>query len=213
MRLPIVLVVVLATFLAACGGDTEERPSERVQEHPSTKGFRTPGAPAQPESYEQGQAKAALEARAGDTYVHAHLDMGLLDHCLTNGQRVDWASTDAGYCYGDFKGGSEPFTGGRPAWSSWSKGSRPPHPISIGIGTMRMTDDPSHSEIGISCYISDRSSGDCYTDNGSHLQLTAASGDFILLRGMCRDGDPMCKPTRRPSLEGTRPEDAKPRSR
>jgi hypothetical protein len=181
------------------------------QGKPSTKGFRTPGAPAQPESYQQGQAKAALEAKAGETYVHAHLDMGWFDHCLTNGQQVDWASNSAGACYGNFKGGSEPFTGGRAAWSSWDKTSSTSR-ISIRMATMHSSDDPSRSNVGISCYISDRSSGDCYTDNGSHLVLTAASGDFLLLRGMCRDGDPMCKPTRSPSLQGSRPEDAKPRS-
>ena len=199
----VAFAVVLATFLAACASDDRQ---------PSTDGFRTPGA-AQPESYQEGKAKAALEARAGDTYVHAHLDMGWTDHCLTGGQLVDWASNESGACYGNFKGGSEPFTGGRPAWSSWSKSSSPPHRISIRMATMRNTDDPSLSNVGISCYISDRSSGDCYTDNGSHLQLTAASGDFLLLRGMCRDGDPMCKPTRSPALEGSRPEDAEPRNR
>jgi hypothetical protein len=210
--------VVLAGFLAACGGSDQQqppasdRPSEGFQKKRSVDGFRTPGAPAHPESYRPARAKAAREAKAGDTYVHAHLDMGWTDHCLTNGQQADWASNSGGACYGRFKDGSEPFTGGRPAWSSWGKESRSSR-IRIGMATMHNSDDPSLSNVGIDCYISDRSSSDCYTDNGSHLQLTAASGDFLLLRGMCREGDPMCKPTRSPSLEGSRAEDAERRSR
>jgi hypothetical protein len=211
MKRRLAFAIVLGTFLAACSANDQRPASAGVQGKPATQGFRTPGAPAEPESYEQGKAKAALEAKAGDTYVHAHLDMGWLDHCLTNGQLTDWATTYAGACYGSFKGGSEPFTGGRAAWSSWTKTDNNTR-ILIGMATMRNTDDPSLSNVGISCYIKDRSSGDCYTNNGSHLQLTAVSGDYILLRGMCRDGDPMCKPTRSPTLEGSRPEDAKPRN-
>ena len=65
-----------ATFLAAGRADDQPRLSAGVQGKPATKGLRTPGAPAEPGSYEHGKAKAALAAKAGDTYVHAHLDMG-----------------------------------------------------------------------------------------------------------------------------------------
>jgi hypothetical protein len=206
MKPILVPVTILAAFLAACGGDGQQQqssdrpnpPPEGFQSGPqgtTKKGgqynFRTPGAPAQPESYKEAKAKAGRDAEKGDTYVHAHLDMGLLDHCLTNQQTVDWATTRQGACYGNFKDGTYPFTGDRGAWSPWSEESSR---ISISIGTMHLPDDPAASEKSIDCYISDRSSGDCYTNSGSHLAIKVVSGDYILIRGMCRDGDPMCKP-------------------
>ena len=198
--------VVLAAFLSACGGSDQqqqssnppgrssERPSEGFQEKRSTKGFRSPGAPAQPESYKQARAKVAREAKAGDTYVHAHLDMSS-DQCSTGDQAVDWASNTEGSCYGIFKDGSEPFTRGRRGLSSWGKTSSPSR-IRISMISLRNSKDPS---LNVGCYISDRSSGDCYTDKGSRLQLNVASGDYILLRGMCREGDRVCTPSRSPT--------------
>jgi hypothetical protein len=128
--------------------------------------------------------------------------MGLLQHCLTNGQQVDWATTISGACYGDFKDGTYPFTGGRGAWSTWAKRS---DRIDITIGTMHLPDDAAASQTDIDCHIADRGSGQCDTDGGSHLQMTAASGDFILIRGMCHEGDSQCTPHQyhgRPSLKG-----------
>lgn len=220
MNRALALAVVLATLVAACGsGDQQQQSSEPATESANrppeelegqggngqAKGFRTPGAPARPPSYKE--AKAGRTSTAGDTYVHAHLDMGWLDHCLTNGQQVDWASNNGGACYGNFKDGSEPFTGGRAAWSSWGKQSRDSR-IRIGMATMFSRDDPPRSNVGIDCYIANRASSDCYTDNGSHLQLTVSSGDYLLLRGMCKDGDPMCTPHPGSSLKGSRREDA-----
>ena len=222
MKRVFALAVVAGALLVGCGSDdqtqqpaTSTRPTQSFQDqsHAASdkrpqSGYRTPGAPAHPVSYTQAKAEVAGTGGTGDTYVHAHLDMGWFDHCLTNGQQADWASNNGGACYGNFKDGSEPFTAGRAAWSSWGKessGSR----IRIGMATMHSSDDPSRSNVGIDCYISARNSTDCYTDNGSHLVLTAASGDFLLLRGMCKEGDPMCTPTKSPSVEGSRPEDAK----
>jgi hypothetical protein len=219
MKLRVLFSVVLAALVVACGGSDQQQqapdgakpppegfqgnrlqapvegfqsgPQGRLKHRPGQYNFRTPGAPAQPESYKSAKAAAERNAKAGDTYVHAHLDMGLLDHCLTNQQQVDWATTSQGACYGDFKDGTYPFTGGRGAWSPWSKENGR---ISISIGTMHLPDDPAASEKRIDCYISDRPSGDCYTTGGSHLEIKVNSGDYILIRGMCKVGDGSCRP-------------------
>jgi hypothetical protein len=223
MKRILALTAVAAVLLIGCGSDKEAQPSARATNSaklptPSTQdthaatdkrpqtGYQTPGAPAQPVTYAQAKTEVGSTGGVGDVYVHAHLDMGWFDHCLTNGQQADWASNNGGACYGDFKDGTEPFTGGRPAWSSWGKtGGR----IIIGMATMHNSDNPDLSNVGISCYIGDRSKSDCTTDAGSHLVLTASSGDYILIRGMCKAGDPMCTPTRSPSVAGSGPEDAK----
>jgi hypothetical protein len=68
--------IVLAAVLAGCGGggqqqpsepanDSAQRPPEGFQGERQEKGFRTPGAPANPPGYEKAKAEAG--GGSGDT--------------------------------------------------------------------------------------------------------------------------------------------------
>jgi hypothetical protein len=169
------LMLLLAALLTACGGGGGDQQQSSNGTNRPSKGFQTTDKQAKP------------TARAGDIYVHAHLDIGSQQWCWRTSpgprQKEDWATGDSGECTGRYLGGESPFTAGTTGWSGWWRESS-------RIRIEQHVQNGTH----ITCYVSARTSGDCFTDSGSHLVVTAATDDFVLVRGMCRDGDRACTP-------------------
>jgi predicted small lipoprotein YifL len=206
-RIMSLAIVVVAAFIAGCGSSgssTHPPAANNAASTPaattSTTGFDTPGAPAHPPSYQQVQANVHRILRADPTYtyVHAHLE-------VTNHFNCNWAPSGTGQCPGTFLGGSPPFdnVSGRTEWSYFAAGKVPIDPVRDGgIKITQVTGSKR-----MSCYIRDRSHGDCYTSSsqagkpvgqpGGPLSLDAhmsSRPQYVLLRGFCRTGDGFCMP-------------------
>ncbi len=196
--------VAVAALIAGCGGSSSSKqpPAAANAATSPTTGFDTPGAPASPPSYQQAlaQARSALRADPKYVYVHAHLQ-------ITNHFNCDWAPSGTGSCPGRFLDGSDPFKAnvdGNTYWLYFGAGKVPIDPVRDG--GIKITQRVLRGK-GISCYIRDRSRGDCYTSNsqvgkptgqeGGPLSLDAhmsSRPQYVMLHGFCRVGDGICTP-------------------
>jgi hypothetical protein len=100
MKRTIAFAIVVSALVAGCGNQQQStsqnagnRPSQGFQgERPNraTASFRTPGAPAHPESYGQAKAKASRTSGAeGYDYIHAHWE---------SSAGCNWAISQRGGC-------------------------------------------------------------------------------------------------------------------
>lgn len=164
--------------------------------------------------------------QTGFNYVHSHLDFRDRGCEGEDPHTFDWAASKTGSCVGTFLAGSPPYlddAGGVTTWErlggttrkavpSSVRGLTGPNETLIKITNARTDRAPFAPIPGtrLECYITDRSSGDCYTDfreqqgkpagsQGGPLQITVENGTtrsyrYAFIRGFCRKGGAMCTP-------------------
>lgn len=163
-----------------------------------------------------GQGRVTRVKSTGDyDFVHVHLatrgrgdSFVCFKHTLppptAGGGRevVDWAQdgVPTGFCMGNFKDGTEPFTSRYSGITTWSRTDK-----AIRVTVYLGGSEAAHHK-GVECYLvpASRSTGECYTaadqkgkpkgQEGGPLSLFVASGDYLLLRGFCAKDNNLCHP-------------------
>ncbi len=162
----------------------------------------------------------------GFNYVHSHLDFRDRGCEGQDPHTYSWAASRTGSCVGTYLAGSPPYlneAGGVTTWERLGGSARKPVPSSvrglagpndtlIKVTNARTEREPFAPIAGtrLECYVTDRSSGDCYTDfneqrgkpagsEGGPLVITVENGAtrdyrYAFIRGFCRKSDPMCTP-------------------
>jgi hypothetical protein len=148
--------------------------------------------------------------RSGYIYLHADLRPEFANVCRSTEptkETVLWATTEQGFCGGDFVGGSPPFhrKAGLSLWRQRGMGGN--YIVETAVGTFDGYDP--HPGTHFNCIVFHRGAGECYSQQsqvgkpantlGGPLYIDVHLGQsvnpaYLLVRGWCEKSDGNCMP-------------------